>query len=515
VTTLLPATDDERIEMLERIFSNESAFGLLDSKTQQMLLEELQQLVAARTRDRVRPWKTMARNKQLPPEDPRHCQPWTNTQTGYTYSCGCKNPDKDYSIHLFLAGRGFGKTVTGANWIVDQAITYPNSEWAVVAPSFRDVRKTCIESDVGIRAALLPGEEVNYRRNELQIILANGSVIYGYSAENPDKIRGANLWGAWCDELASWRYPATWYEGLLPALRKGAHPRIVVTTTPRPTKLINDLCGRSDGSVHITRGSTWENSANLSAIALAELKRRYEGTRLGRQELEGELLEDIEGALWNRAMLEEYRLSSRDEVPDLIRVVVAVDPAQGSEEDNDETGIVVAGQGKDGHGYVLEDLSGRYTPMQAMRVAVRAYLDHGADCVVAEVNSGGDYVGTALHNVDPDVPYRQIRASRGKAVRAQPVATLYEKGVIHHVGVFADLEDQMCLWVPESLDSPDRLDALVWAISELRGLGMGDWSAVYGTYTCRQCERTFLLKDRTRCIGCGAEIPPEDRSEAA
>lgn len=496
------------------VIASSDLFEQLDIRTQQQIEERLRRAVADRARNKIRPWSLRARNKQLPPDNPRHHLPWTNPDTGITYSCGCKETDTAFSIHLFLAGRGFGKTVTGANWLVDQAMANPNSEWAVVAPSFRDVRKTCIESDVGIRAALLPGEEVNYRRNELQIIMSNGSVIYGYSAENPDKVRGANLWGAWCDEVASWRYPATWYEGLLPALRKGKHPRIVVTTTPRPTRLINDLTSRNDGSVHITRGSTWENSSNLSSIALAELRRRYEGTRLGRQELEGELLEDVEGALWNRSMLENARIGQH-EVPDLIRVVVAIDPAQGSEETNDETGIVVAGEGANGHGYILEDLSGRYTPMQAMRMAVRAYTDHAADCVVAEVNSGGDYVGSALHNVDPDVPYKQVRASRGKAMRAQPVSALYEKGVMHHVGVFPEMEDQMCLWVPESLESPDRLDALVWAVTELRGLGQGDWSSVYGTYTCRKCDRTFLLKDRTKCIKCGAEIPPEDRASDA
>ena len=362
-------------------------------------------------------------------------------------------------------------------------------------------------------AALQDGELANYRRNELQIILSNGSVIYGYSAENPEKIRGANLWGAWADEVGSWRYSATWYEGLLPALRKGEHPRIVVTTTPRPTRLIHDLVSRADGTVHVTRGATWENADNLSDVALAELRHRYEGTRLGRQELEGELLEDVEGALWNRAQIEDLRVRP-EEVPELKRVVVAIDPAQGSDEENDETGIVVAGEGDDGHGYILADLSGRYTPHMAMRVAIRAYNEHMADCIVAEANSGGDYIRDLLRNVDSQAAYKGVRASRGKLVRAQPVSALYEQGKIHHVGSFPDLEDQMVMWTPETLDSPDRLDAMVWAVSELRGLGAADWATAYGTGRCHSCDRMFVLRDRKICPHCSAPIEIASPSRA-
>lgn len=472
---------------------------------QQKLLDGLMLLHARKTLLAERPWRALARPKQLPPDDPRHCEADSKGSR-----CGCRGPDDRYNIHLVMAGRGMGKTWMGANWIAEQAARHPGSEWAILAPDFRSVRKTCIESDVGVLNALADGELAAYRRNELQVVLANKAVIYGYSAENPEKIRGANLHGAWCDELASWRYPATWYEGLMPALRKGRHPRIVVTTTPRPVRLITDLLGRSDGSVHVTRGSTWENSSNLSDIALEELKRRYDGTRLGRQELEGELLEDIEGALWSRQLLEDTRVG-RDGLPGFRRVVVAIDPAVSSEPESDETGIIVAAEGDDGHGYILEDLSGRYTPMQAMRTAVRAYVTHSADCIVAEVNNGGDYVRDLLRNVDPDVPYKQVRASRGKLVRAQPVSALYEQRKIHHVGVFPDLEDELCLWVPESLESPDRLDALVWAVSELRGLGQGDWASVYGTVRCKagKCGRMFILRDRTACPHCGTKIEDE------
>jgi phage terminase large subunit-like protein len=451
-----------------------------------------------------RAWRRTARPKQLPPDDPQHHRTWV-AKDGKRYRCGCNGVDKHYSIFLIMSGRGFGKTAAGANWIVERALEFPKSEWAVLAPDFRGVRKTCFESDVGVLGCLQDGELANYRRNELQIILSNGSVIYGYSAENPEKIRGANLWGAWADEIGSWRYTATWYEGLLPALRKGEHPRIVATTTPRPTRLINDLVSRSDGSVHITRGATWENAENLSDIALAELHRQYDGTRLGRQELEGELLEDVEGALWTRQMIDELRVGP-DKLPEMVRVVVAIDPAQSSDPEADETGIIVAGEGDDGHGYILADLSGRYTPHMAMRVAIRAYNENMADCVVAEANSGGDYIRDLLRNVDASVAYKGVRASRGKLVRAQPVSSLYEQGKIHHVGSFPQLEDQMVLWTPETLESPDRLDAMVWAVSELRGLGAADWASAYGTMKCMGCSRTFLVRDRKQCPHCSKPI---------
>lgn len=444
-----------------------------------------------------------ARPKQLPPDHPRHHEP-----DAAGNRCGCTGPDTAWMIWMLLAGRGFGKSLIGSNWLVHQAATHPGSEWAVFAPTFRDTRKTCIEGSTGILAALQPGELANYRRNELQIILANGSVIYGYSADQPERARGANLWGAWCDELGSWRYEQTWHEGLVPALRKGEHPRVVVTTTPRPTVLIRDLVGRTDGSVHLTRGSTWENAANLSATALHELRHRYEGTRIGRQELEGELLDDIEGALWRREDIDRARVRP-DEVPaSLARCVVAVDPAVTSGEGADETGIIVVAEAG-GHGYVLADYSMRGTPNACMRAAVKAYHDHHADAIIGEVNNGGDYIGALLRTVDPMVPYRTVRASRGKAVRAEPVASVYEQRRVHHVGALPELEDQLCTWTPDLGESPDRLDALVWGITELKGLSAGSWTETYGVRTCGFCTQSYLTDlHPTRCPRCGR--PPED-----
>lgn len=411
-----------------------------------------------------------------------------------------------------MCGRGWGKTWVGANWIIEQAFKDPGSVWAVVAPTFRDVRATCFEGPSGIRKQLEPGEEEQWRRNELRLDLINGSIIYGFSADQPERLRGTNLSGAWCDEMGSWRYPETWYEGLVPALRIGKHPRVVVTTTPRPTRLIKDLVRRRDGSVHITQAATWENAKNLSATALDEMRSRYEGTRLGRQELEGHLLEDIEGALWRRDDIERARVKAED-VPDLVRIVVAVDPAVSSNEDSDETGIVIAGDDGKGHGYILGDWSMMGTPEQCMRKAVSAYRHFSADCVVAEVNNGGDYLGTVLRAVDPDVPYHQVRASRGKAIRAEPVSALAEQLRLHHVGCFPELEDQMCSLTPGINNGPDdRVDAAVWAVMELKGLSQASWLQAYGVQRCEKCEKPFSERDK-RCTHCGYEVERPEEPE--
>jgi predicted phage terminase large subunit-like protein len=468
------------------------------------LLDERDRRAATQLSHGNRPWRKLARPKQLPPDDPCHHLP-----DGNGYSCGCETVDDAYHVFLILSGRGFGKSWIGSNWVIEQALATPDSEWAVIAPTFRDVKKTCFEGSTGLLAALQPGELRDYNKSGLELTIASGARIFGYSADQPERLRGSNLYGAWCDELGSWRYPAAWYEALMPALRIGQHPRVVVTTTPRPTALIRDLVSRNDGSVHITRGSTWENAANLSQAALTELRRRYEGTRLGAQELEGRLLDDIEGALWSSADIEHTRVTPAT-VPDLVRVVVAIDPAVTSGEDSDETGIIVAGEGRDSHGYVLADLTMRGTPDACMRTAVQAYREHEADCVVAEVNNGGDFVASLLRTVDPMVPYRAVRATRGKRTRAEPVSALYEQHRIHHVGVFADLEDQMVSWTPDSGESPDRVDALVWAFTELKGIAAGSWLSAYGTVRCESCEQAFVSAGRTECPWCRTPVPSGD-----
>jgi len=371
-----------------------------------------------------------------------------------------RRPEGDWSVWMIQAGRGWGKTRTGAEDLVEQTQREPG-DYFVAAPTFRDMRNTCVEGSTGLLKVLerrCIGHDWNLSNTTLR--LANGSRIVAGSADEPDRWRGPNFRGGWCDELAAWRRPETFTQLQL-ATRIGAHPRIVVTTTPRPTALVRRLV--AEPTTLVTRGRTWDNAENLSPAALAELERQYGGTRLGRQELEGELLLDVPGALWTVAMIDDARVPA---APDLDRVVVAIDPAVTSGEDADLTGIVAVGRAGDDL-YVLADRSGRFSPDGWARQAVALADEVGADRVVAEVNNGGDLVERVMRQVDRDLAFRAVRASRGKAVRAEPVAALYEQGRVHHVGALAELEDQLCQWTPDAPGSPDRMDALVWACSDL------------------------------------------------
>lgn len=381
-----------------------------------------------------------------------------------------QKPKGDWLVYAYVAGRGAGKTRTGAEWVADRAIARPGTRWAVVAPTSADVRDTCVEGESGLLRVLrrrLPGVDWSRRWNRTltELVLPNGSRIKGFSAEEPERLRGPQHHGAWADELATWSRPAAW-DQLQFGLRLGPRPQVVVTTTPKPTALVRRLKARADvgDGVVWVGGSTFDNAANLSAIALAELRATYEGTRLGRQELYAELLLDTPGALWIEANIETNR---RDVVPELARVVVAVDPAVTAGEDSDETGIVVAGVGYDGDVYVLDDATCRLSPERWARRCVDCYDTWRGDRIVAEVNNGGDLVATVLATVDPSVPVRSVHASRGKRMRAEPVAAMYEQGRVHHVGRFVALEEQMTTWTPDSPTSPDRLDALVWAVTDL------------------------------------------------
>jgi phage terminase large subunit-like protein len=297
-----------------------------------------------------------------------------------------------------------------------------------------------------------------------------GAVATLFSADEPDRLRGPQHDLAWCDELAAWRYPGAW-DMLMFGLRlvgPGGHdPRCIVTTTPRPIKLVRELL--ADPTVAVTRGKTADNADNLAPAFLAQIVRRYEGTRLGRQELDGELLDDMPGALWTHGLIDTARVTAH---PPLARTVVTIDPAASSGEHADETGIVIAGRDAEGHGYVLADESGHYAPIEWARAAIRAYHAHRADRIVAEVNNGGEMVGAMLRSVDPNVPFTALHAAHGKVARAEPVAALYEQGRVHHLGAFAALEDQMCAFSADfdrerAGYSPDRVDALVWALTEL------------------------------------------------
>lgn len=382
--------------------------------------------------------------------------------------------DGDWSTWLYLAGRGAGKTRTAAEWLVWQAITQNATRWAVVAPTYGDARDTCAEGESGLLPILRRyGMLKHYNRSNGEIILLNESRLKLFSADEPDRFRGPQHHGAWCDELAAWRYPDAW-DQLQFGLRLGNHPRTLITTTPRPIKLIRDLVARDDGSVRVVRGSTFDNAKNLAPQALIELEARYKGTRLGRQELYGEVLDDVEGALWSGKMLEECRI---EKAPEMRRIVVAIDPSGGSSKTNDQQGIVVAGEGINGHYYVLADRSTRLSPAGWAQVAIDAYREFNADRIVAERNFGGEMVESTLRNIDANVPVRMVSASKGKTQRAEPIAALYEQGRVHHVGVLDELEEQMTTWTPISGTSPDRMDALVWALTELStGISAAAWS---------------------------------------
>jgi phage terminase large subunit-like protein len=391
-------------------------------------------------------------------------------------------PTGDWSYWLNLGGRGSGKTRTGAEWIRAQ-VKAGVKRLAMIGPTAADVRKVMVEGVSGVLACAYDGDRdvhgeligrPQYQPGNTRITWANGAVALLFSAEKPDGLRGPNHEAAWCDELAAWRYPDTW-DQLLFGLRLG-NPRAVITTTPRPTKVMRTIM--ADPACRITRSATFDNEAFLAAKYLETLRTKYEGTRLGRQEIYAEMLDDTPGALWTRRTLEACTLKA---APPLKRIVVAIDPAATSTEASNETGIVVAGKGPDGHGYVIDDASLQGTPDEWGRVAVAAYDRHKADLIVAESNQGGEMVGlvirtaaAAMHREGlrktAEIPVRLVHASRGKYIRAEPISALYEQGRVHHVGSMATLEDQMCTFTADQdrgSSSPDRLDALVWGLTEI------------------------------------------------
>jgi phage terminase large subunit-like protein len=366
-----------------------------------------------------------------------------------------------------MAGRGFGKTRTGAEFVRAEIAAGRARRVALVAPTALDARNVMVEGESGLLAIAPAYDRPLYEPSKHRLTWPNGAIAETFSADEPDRLRGPQHDLAWCDELAAWRHPAAW-DMLLFGLRLGADPHVVVTTTPRPTKLLRALL--ADPKVAVTRGRTWENRANLAPAFLDQLVKRYEGTRLGRQELDGELLDDLPGALWTHGVIDAARLAAAP--GELARIVVAIDPAVSAGDGADETGIIVAGRDSRGRGYVLADASGHMTSAEWARAAISAYRAHSADRIVGEINNGGDLVEATLRVVDPAVAFRAVHASRGKAARAEPVAALYEQGRVHHIGAFPALEDQMCALTLDfdgaaSGWSPDRVDALVWALTDL------------------------------------------------
>jgi phage terminase large subunit-like protein len=397
----------------------------------------------------VHDWEFWARSKQLEPTD----RPWVNW--------------------LVMAGRGFGKTRMGSEqvrkWVKDFPIVN------LIGPTASDVRDVMVEG-IGAGSAIMEvcrrDERPVYQKSHRRLVWPNGAISLLFSAEEPERLRGPQHMKVWSDELAAWKYPDEAWEQMEFGLRLGPNPQVVITTTPKPTRLIKSLAA-SEETV-ITHGSTYDNQANLAKKFYEKIIRKYEGTRLGRQELMAELLEDRPGALWTLQAIDADRVPQCPAF--LTRVVVGVDPAVTSGDDSAEWGIVVVGMGPNPNGqvwpphfYVMDDLSGKFSPNEAAKRAVYGYRAHKVDRIVAEVNNGGDLVEAVLRNVDHSFAYKAVHASRGKLTRAEPIAALYEQHRVHHVGAFGVLEDQICDYIPSVSKSPDRMDALVWALTELSG----------------------------------------------
>ncbi len=370
-------------------------------------------------------------------------------------------PEGEWTTWLVLGGRGAGKTRAGAEWVRGLVARGEAGRIALIGETLGDVREVMIDGPSGLCA--IGGVRPRYEASRKRLLWPNGAVAQAFSASEPESLRGPQFDAAWADEVGKWRYAEAAWDMLQFGLRLGERPRQVVTTTPRPAPILKRLL--ADETCAVTRASTYANRANLADAFFRSVIARYEGTRLGRQELDAELIEDNPDALWSREMIDKTRVRKP---PELVRIVVAVDPPATSGPQADECGIVVAGVAADGHAYVLDDRSmGGLTPLTWASRAAKAFRDHEADRIVAESNQGGEMVSTIMRQVMPTAPLRLVRATRGKRVRAEPVAALYERGFVSHVGALARLEDQMCDFVPGVGKSPDRLDALVWALTDL------------------------------------------------
>lgn len=412
-------------------------------------------------------WPFWARPSQLPPPE---------------FSSGRK------AYWLLLAGRGFGKTRSGSEQVREWIKTerYVN----LIGPTADDARDAMVKGESGILSVCSNDERPRLVDRELR--WPNGATSLIFTAEEPERLRNKQHGKLWADELGAWRYPEAWDQAMF-GLRLGTNPQAIVTTTPRPTPLVKELIKNPDCVV--TRGTSYENRVNLAATFYSSIVKKYEGTRLGRQELNAELLDDNPGALWQRRQIDATRVAA---APAFRRIVVGVDPAVTSREDSDETGIICAARGpapKDSqvsgeHYYITADKSLIASPDVWARAAVKCYHDNSADRLIAETNNGGEMVELTIRTVDKNIAYKAVTASRGKMIRAEPIAALYEQGRVHHVGFFPMLEDQMCDFDPlTSPFSPDRMDALVWALTELSdstGTGLLDYYAQAGKQSAQR-----------------------------
>lgn len=372
-------------------------------------------------------------------------------------------PDGDWTYWLIMAGRGWGKTRTGAETVRSWVRTIDMVN--LIGATVDDARDIMIEGESGILAVCPDDERPEYKKSERKLVWPNGAISLIFTADEPERLRGKQHKAIWADEMAAWRYQEAWDQAKF-GLRLGDRPRAIVTTTPRPVRNVVELV--NDSVTHVTRGTTYDNRANLAPAFFEAIVKRYEGTRLGRQELRAELLLDVPGALWTRESIQHLPRSS---APLMERVVVGIDPAISSQDNSNETGIIVSAKGNDGHGYVVADRSGIYSPREWAMEAVAAAREFQADCIVAEVNQGGEMVTQTIRSVDPNAHVKAVRASRGKYIRAEPISALYARGLVYHLELLEALEDQMCTFTPDhdrSKDgSPDRLDALVWGMTEL------------------------------------------------
>lgn len=395
--------------------------------------------------------------------------------------------DLPWKVWMILSGRGWGKTRTGAEAIKKLMLEHPGCRIGIIGMTAGAVRDTCYEGESGLLSVIPPEmwDRQNggkYNRSLGQLTLSNGSMAFSFSGADPEKLRGFQSHFLWMDELCAFQYAQETWDMAMLGLRLGRDPRIIITTTPKPSPLIVELVRRGveePGNVILTTGSTFDNAANLPDSQLDELRRRYEGTTMGRQELYAELILDDPGALWKRDLIEELRVSVHEfDLNNMARLIVAIDPSMSAVTERDsETGMIVAGLGKNGHGYIIEDCSAlRPSPDTWGNLAIAKYHQYAADRIVAEVNQGYDLVVNLLNTKDDRVPVKKVYATRGgKFLRAEPVAALYEQKRVHHVGLHGKLEDQMTQWIPGK-PSPDRLDAMVWAITDLMlGGGVAEW----------------------------------------
>jgi phage terminase large subunit-like protein len=419
-------------------------------------------------------WEAFAREEQLPEKD------------------------KEWSIWLYLAGRGSGKTRSGAEWC-RKKIKNGYKRGALVARTAADVRDTLVEGEAGVLSVCPPWERPIYEPAKRRLFWPEqitsykdgpvkkkkSAIMTTYSGDEPDQLRGPSHDFAWADELAAWKRVEDAWSNLMFGLRlkssNGEEPQCCVTTTPRPIKLIREL--KNEKGTIITTGTSYDNRINLAPAFYKYIIKRYEGTRIGRQEIQGELLEDNPNALFTMDNLNKYRIKEEN-CPVLMSIAVAIDPAVTSGEDSNDTGIVAAGVDEGGDYYVIADKTCHKKPDAWARQALKLYCTTDADIIVGEVNNGGDLIEAVIRNISKDenagitidgsdVPYKCVRASRGKYIRAEPLQTLAEQGRLHMVGVFPELEDQLVLWSPDlNEESPDRLDAMVWAITYLQSQSM-------------------------------------------